>query len=229
MFVAAASPSAGKSSQRIVSRLTMTLHVSVVVVSLSIAFTLFDNTLFGWHPALMSIGYIVFMAEGLIAAIHFRHIDGLERVKAIWSHALLQLRALFCILLGFGVVYRNKILHGKPHFMSLHAKFGLATLVLTTLMPLWGLVSFKRMGIIQRFPERLHPLIKQLHRQLGLLTWLLALATIELALPHPAVRKGLLTKFWQAGVAWCGIVLLTLSLKAVASHKQAADATCKTV
>jgi cytochrome b-561 domain-containing protein 2 len=58
----------------------------------------------------MSIGYLVFMSEGLIAAIYFRQIDpSPERVKAIWSHALLQLRAVVCILIGFGVIYANKI------------------------------------------------------------------------------------------------------------------------
>ncbi|KXZ44862.1 hypothetical protein GPECTOR_61g815 [Gonium pectorale] len=166
----------------------------------------------------MSIGYIVFMTEGLIAAIHLRQIDGPDRVKAIWSHALLQLRALVCILIGFGVIYRNKaqctpsclqVLLGKPHFMSLHAKFGLATLVLSILMPLWGLVSFRRMGLIQRFPERWQPLIKTLHRQLGALTWLLALVTIELALPHPAVAKGHLTVAWQVGSTESVVVTAT--------------------
>ncbi len=62
------------------------------------------------YLALQSIGYIVFMTEGLIAAIHFRQLDGLERVKAIWSHALLQLRAVICVLIGFGVIYRNKVI-----------------------------------------------------------------------------------------------------------------------
>ncbi|PNW82466.1 hypothetical protein CHLRE_06g280100v5 [Chlamydomonas reinhardtii] len=228
--IAGVGPKAG--TQRVVNRLTLALHASVALVALSIAFVLFDNSLFAWHPAFMSIGYIVFMTEGLIAAIHFRHIDGPDRVKAIWSHALLQIRALVCVLIGFGVIYRNKILLGKPHFMSLHAKFGLATLILSVLMPLWGLVSFRRMGIIQKFPERWQPRIKALHRQLGLLTWLLALVTIELALPHPAVAKGRLTQAWQAGVALIGVLLLGLSLKAVVTPKSlggAEDPLSKTV
>ncbi|GLC46618.1 hypothetical protein PLESTB_001223600 [Pleodorina starrii] len=225
-------PAAKPPQQRVLGQLTLALHCTVACVALSIAFVLFDNTLFAWHPAFMSIGYIVFMTEGLIAAIQFRHIDGPERVKAIWSHALLQLRALICVLIGFGVIYRNKILLGKPHFMSLHAKFGLATLVLSILMPLWGLVSFRRMGFIQRFPERWQPRIKAAHRQLGLLTWLLALVTIELALPHPAVHKGHLTTAWQAGVGLLAVLLGALSIKSFAGPKQLGgpeDALCKTV
>ncbi|GLI61584.1 hypothetical protein VaNZ11_004000 [Volvox africanus] len=217
---------------RIIGRLTLALHCVVACVALSIAFILFDNTLFAWHPAFMSIGYVVFMTEGLIAAIHFRQIDGHERVKAIWSHALLQLRAVICIVIGFGVIYRNKILLGKPHFVSLHAKFGLATLILSILMPLWGLVSFRRMGIIQRFPEVWQPRIKAAHRQLGFITWLLALVTIELALPHPAVKKGWLTLAWQGGVGVIAVLLSVLSAKAVGGPKHFSgpeDALCKTV
>lgn len=177
----------------------------------------------------MSIGYIGVMAEGLIIAIHFRQTDGSERVKAIWSHAVMQLRAAVLVIIGFGVIYRNKVLHGKPHFVSLHAKFGLATLVLSILMPLWGAASFRRLGIVQRFPERWQPRIKALHRQLGLATWLLALVTVQLALPHPAVSKGLVTTAWQVGVAAVGGLMLLLAWKAGAASKAPESAAMKTV
>ena len=42
------------------------------------------------HPLFMSIGYVLFMSEGLISGIMFRHLDGPPRVRAIWSHALMQ-------------------------------------------------------------------------------------------------------------------------------------------
>lgn len=60
-------------------------------------------------PRPQSIGYIGVMAEGLIIAIHFRQTDGSERVKAIWSHAVMQLRAAVLVIIGFGVIYRNKV------------------------------------------------------------------------------------------------------------------------
>lgn len=94
---------------KIVGRLSTVLHVSVVIVAVSLCFCLFDGSLFSWHPVFMSLGYIIFMSEGLLAAIMFRSIDGAERVSAIQSHALLQLRAVLCICLGFGVIYRNKV------------------------------------------------------------------------------------------------------------------------
>ncbi|KAG1681103.1 hypothetical protein FOA52_015544 [Chlamydomonas sp. UWO 241] len=190
------------------------------MVALSIAFLLFDSSLFSWHPLFMSIGYVLFMTEGLLAAIMFRHLDGPERVAAIQSHAIMQIRALVCIVIGFVVIYQNKVQHNKRHFQSTHSQVGLATLVLTVLAPLGGAISFKRLGLIHRFPEVWHSRIKWLHRKLGVCVWLLALVTIELALPHPSVRKALLTPLWQAGVALVGVLLLAIAAKAQVKFKQ---------
>lgn len=96
----------------LVDRINVALHGVLVVVSLSIAFSLFDSTLFAWHPLFMSIGYLLFMAEGLISAVRFRHLDGPERVRAIQSHALWQLRAVLCVFIGFVIIYRNKVGRG---------------------------------------------------------------------------------------------------------------------
>lgn len=93
-----------------IGQLVNLLHVSVVIMALSLAFVIFDASLFSWHPVMMSIGYVIFMAEGLIASVMFRHLEGPERVRAIQSHALMQLRALLCIAIGFGVIYRNKVM-----------------------------------------------------------------------------------------------------------------------
>ncbi|KAL6748955.1 cytochrome b-561-like protein [Haematococcus lacustris] len=203
-----------------ITRLKIALHVSVVLMVLSLCLSLFDNSLFCWHPVLMSAGYLLFMSEGIIAAIMFRHIDGHDRVHAIWGHAWLQLRSVLCIAAGFAAIYRNKVLHGKTHFHSLHAKVGLATLILSVLSPLWGLLSFKRLGVIQKFPEKWHPWIKWSHRQMGVLCWLLALVTIQLALRHPAVDKGLLTNVWQVAVAVIGGLMLMLLIKAWARAEE---------
>ena len=40
----------------------------------------------------------------------------------IGTHALMQLRGLVLILVGAGAIVYNKVLHGKHHFVSLHAK-----------------------------------------------------------------------------------------------------------
>ena len=55
-------------------------------------------------------------------------------------------------------------LHGKDHFTSLHGKVGLLSFGLALLSPALGVLSFRRLGLIQRFPEDWQPHIKWLHR-----------------------------------------------------------------
>ncbi|KAI8468594.1 MAG: eukaryotic cytochrome b561-domain-containing protein [Monoraphidium minutum] len=165
------------------------LHALLFVLSLSLAFGCFNGTLFGWHPFAMSVGYIFFMAEGLISAWAIRTTAGEERVRGLDMHALMQLRAVVLIAIGAGVIIHNKNLNGKPHFRTLHGKLGLLTLVLTAASPLLGVVSFRKLGLIQRFPDEWQPRLKKTHKLLGAATWFLALLTVEIALPHKAVHR----------------------------------------
>lgn len=58
-------------------------------------------------------------------------------------------------------------LKGKQHFTSLHGKVGLCTFTLALAAPLLGALSFRRLGLIQRFPEPWQPVLKWLHRLVG--------------------------------------------------------------
>ena len=92
------------------SAVTRVVHVLLLAISLTMAFVLYRPTLFAWHPTCMAFGYILFMAEGLVAAIAIRHAEtGAERVLKIQSHALLQLRAIVLITFGFAAIVRNKV------------------------------------------------------------------------------------------------------------------------
>ncbi|GFH30252.1 cytochrome b561 domain-containing protein [Haematococcus lacustris] len=55
---------------------------------------------------------------------------------------------------------------------------------------------------------------------MGVVCWLLALVTIQLALRHPAVDKGLLTNVWQVAVAAIGGLMLMLLIKAWARAEE---------
>lgn len=46
--------------------------------------------------------------------------------------------------------------------------------------------------------------------QLGAGTWTLALVTIQLDLPHPAVMEGLTCRAWQVATAALGVAMLAL-------------------
>lgn len=74
-------------NKQLIERLTTVLHCSVVVVALSLACCVFDGSLFAWHPVLMSVGYLIFMGEGVLSAVLFRTLDGPERV----SHSCVML------------------------------------------------------------------------------------------------------------------------------------------
>lgn len=176
------------------------LRIVFVGVAATVAFASFDGSLFSWHPLFMSLGFLIFMSEGILGALSFRALDNQARVAAIIGHALMQVRAMVLVLLGFAVIFQNKRVHNKHHFMSTHSKWGLAALILTLLSPALGVLSFKRLGLFQMLPDTLQPHVKLFHRRLGIVTWLVALVAIQLALPHKAVYIPVVTEVWQAAI-----------------------------
>ncbi|KAL6766195.1 hypothetical protein ACKKBG_A35060 [Auxenochlorella protothecoides x Auxenochlorella symbiontica] len=157
----------------------------------------------------MSAGFLGFMTEGISTALAFRHLEGGPRVRAIQRHGWVQVASTVCIALGFLVIYTNKANNGKQHFTSLHGKVGNINTWLAVATPVGGIFSFRKLGLITRLPEPWHPFIKWLHRCLGLLTWMLALVTVQLVLPHKAIMQGLLSRLWQLAVVAMGAVMLT--------------------
>lgn len=107
---------------RAAATLPNALHALSFTLALSLAFGTFNGTLFGWHPFAMSLGYLFFMAEGLLSAWAIRPALPEERVRGLEAHALMQLRALLFIAIGAAVIIHNKNVHGKPHFRTLHGK-----------------------------------------------------------------------------------------------------------
>jgi hypothetical protein len=77
------------------------------------------------------------------------------RARAAWQAALQRV---------FDGTHAAQVLHGKPHYTSLHSRFGLAVLVLGCIAPAGGVVSFRRFGLLQRFPEKAQTRLKWLHR-----------------------------------------------------------------
>ncbi len=62
-----------------------------------------------------------------------------------------------------------QVVHGKAHFTSWHAKVGLAVFILSIVAPLGGVVSFRRLGLLQRLPEKMQPQIKWAHRNVSII------------------------------------------------------------
>ncbi|CAD7703573.1 unnamed protein product [Ostreobium quekettii] len=183
-------------------------HGLGALTSLSLVLVLFDWSLFAYHPTCMAIGYLLLMCEGILEAVGFRSLEGDRRVAAITRHMWWQVSAVVCVGAGFGAIYANKVAHGKEHFLSRHAKVGLATLIFTALAPLIGAASFKSLGIFETLPMWLQQRVKWIHRNVGTVVWVSSLLTIELALTHHAVQKGAFTTFWQGSVVVLGLIVM---------------------
>ena len=83
-------------------------------------------------------------------------------VAAIWLHAFTMGFALLSVAGGFAAIYANKIRKGSPHFTTLHGKLGVGAVALTLMSAAGGAVSFRRLGLLQRFGHKTQLRIKQL-------------------------------------------------------------------
>lgn len=80
-----------------------------------------------------------------------------------------------------------QVLLQHAHFGSLHARLGLATLLLTAATPMGGAAAFRRLGLTQRLPEAWQERVKWMHRKAGACTWALSLGTMLLGLNSKVV------------------------------------------
>lgn len=91
----------------------------------------FSGVLFAWHPLLMSAGFLGLMTEGILKAVAFRNLEGVQRVRAIQSHGWIQAGAAACITLGFAAIYANKVSFRQLDAVDRATKGGVC-------MELWG-------------------------------------------------------------------------------------------
>lgn len=59
----------------------------------------------------------------------------------------------------------RQVLLGKPHFRTLHGRFGLAALLLGIAAPLGGVLSFKSLGLLKGASEPAQTRVKWVHRK----------------------------------------------------------------
>ena len=174
--------------------LVLGTRAATAAVVFLVTWRMLDFSLFSYHPVCMTLGYALMMSEAVRAAIFFRGTAGEDRVRKITKHMGLNLLALALVTIGFIAVYKNKVRLGKEHYQSNHGKVGLAAFVSTFVVVAGGILSFKKLGIIEVVPENLHGLVKRVHRAGGMVAFLLALAAMQLGLltgalnPVPAER-----------------------------------------
>lgn len=104
-------------------------------------------------------------------------------------HWVLQVLAGIIIITGFLIIVVNKFNNNKPHFVSLHAKFGLASFILMLITKLGGLATLYSL----KLKHYMAPIyIKLIHASVGLVTFSLGIITITL---------GLFSHWWTFGDA----------------------------
>lgn len=102
-------------------------------------------------------------------------------------HWVLQVAGGIIICVGFIVILTNKILKGSPHFVTLHAKFGLTSFIFMGLTMAGGIGALYSL----KLKYYLAPIYtKLIHAAAGLLTFILGVITILL---------GFFSNWWQFG------------------------------
>ncbi|GAQ86595.1 hypothetical protein KFL_002990030 [Klebsormidium nitens] len=157
----------------------------------------------------MSIGYMALLGEGILLATGAK---GKDRDFYLWLHSVCQVAGAVAIFCGLLAILQNKFQLGKPHFVTLHARLGLGTLIITALAATGGLPDFYGLPPSWR---KFQTLVNRTHRRIGrvafgagLLTMVTGLQTFKPA--HP-LHKGLLTYACAAGVAGAAIVVFSKS------------------
>lgn len=102
-------------------------------------------------------------------------------------HWVIQVLTGIIISIGFLVILSNKIKNNSPHFVSLHAKFGLASIIFMYVTMLGGIGALYSL----KLKYYLAPIYtKLLHASVGLITFSLGVITILL---------GFFSKWWHFG------------------------------
>uniref|UniRef100_A0AAG5DKD4 ascorbate ferrireductase (transmembrane) n=1 Tax=Anopheles atroparvus TaxID=41427 RepID=A0AAG5DKD4_ANOAO len=134
--------------------------------------------LFSWHPAFMSIGYLILMSQAVLTMSgtnYFTHRCN-HRTK-VFLHWLLQAVAGILITIASVCIFLNKVRLQKSHFQTLHAIFGLVT-VCFTLASIAGGVATKYAFQLRQYMRPIYS--KLIHGIAGTVAYLLGVSTIGL-------------------------------------------------
>mmetsp|Transcript_67313 Transcript_67313/g.140624 ORF Transcript_67313/g.140624 Transcript_67313/m.140624 type:complete len:228 (-) Transcript_67313:622-1305(-) len=128
----------------------------VVVGMLSTKLGGTGNILFGWHPILMTISFVLFM--GL--AVHSYRVELMPKLQRRKAHALLNLCVLLCAAGGYYAIWKSHHDKGASQFAydepklerRVHVWLGYVCLGLLILQSLIGLSKFVRVHLLQGEP-----------------------------------------------------------------------------
>lgn len=157
-----------------VSFLTHLLLILPILYILVVAFHR-PEQLFTWHPICMSLGALmiiegVFSISGEALLSH-----KLSRANRITIHWIMLTTGLCLILSGLIIAIVNKNNLNKDHFVSFHAILGLTTIVLASLVAIFGIIANNTRWL---YPRIRPVLIKVLHAFGGITMTILFIASV---------------------------------------------------
>ena len=76
------------------------IHILVIGCAVSIPVAIFNGTLFSWHPTLMSMAFLGFMAEGVLTSITFRSLVWSRGHSCAICSCRISLRQVFTCMRG---------------------------------------------------------------------------------------------------------------------------------
>ncbi|KAL6078705.1 hypothetical protein QOT17_001348 [Balamuthia mandrillaris] len=159
-----------------------------------------------YHGAVMTLAFGVLLTFGVFVARYHR-----PAWYWFFLHAFTQLMALILAISGLAVIVATVQNHGSGHhFDNVHARFGLATLLMTCLVvPALGLWAH-----IWRDPTRKSPRVfpNRFHYWLGRLTWVMGLVAVFLGLHQYGANAPFFVLF---GVFIGAAVLLALFVELI--------------
>lgn len=178
-------------------------EIGVVLLVVNIwAHVLFQPiNLFAGHPLAMSVGLVILIQS--ILSLQPTVTPDQKRTGQLF-HATLNFLAFAALVAGVVIIEVNKVRGNGPHFHSLHAVFGVMTLLLMVLQYIVGFTALftpRLYGGVDRAKS-----LYKYHRYSGYLILFLLLVTVVQATATPYVRMALGIGFW--GVFGASLVIL---------------------
>jgi len=171
--------------------------------------------LFSWHPTCMAVAFILLSLQAIVLfSPESTLFPTTPRADKVQLHWILNTFGVASAAFGFFSIYVNKELNQRKHFVSWHAKFGLATFVSVWCVVLGGVVAKYN----QTFKRWARPVnLKLYHATAGMLVFTLAMATIMLACYSNWFKNRV--KGWAWRVAFgCPLVLAVCVMRQVTQN-----------
>ncbi|VVC45775.1 Cytochrome b561/ferric reductase transmembrane [Cinara cedri] len=128
--------------------------------------------IFNWHPLLMTIGFIYFLANSIL---HYRTFSNHQKQSLKIQHSVIHGYVIVLVLLAACAALISHVYASPPipNFYSLHSWLGIFTIVMFLSQFISGLVSFLYPGASIKYKEIMMPY----HIYFGVFIFVLAVIT----------------------------------------------------